>query len=510
MTRRDSGTSWPDIAAQEAGDPLVVELCTGPVRGADTGTAHTFTGIPYAAPPVGPLRWRDPQPVAPWDDVVEATTPGSLCPQLGPFGEGASEDCLFLNVTAPRERTGALPVLVWLHGGGYTVDGGSLYDAQRLAAQGDVIVVTVNYRLGIFGYFGHPGLPGSGNFGLADQLASLRWVRRNAAAFGGDPGNVTLFGQSAGAMSASALLTSPAAAGLFHKVILQSGPGLLHWGEGVMFPNSPAHTPYASRATVDATGVRVAAALGCRGSDAVELLRHIPVSDLLEHTGEFANHLAYGTPLLPRDPAEALRRREFHRVPVISGGTRDEMRPFIGGASLLEPITGARYPELLRHSFGDDADRVATRYPLEDYESAAMAWATVTTDASWARDTAAANRLLARHCPVYAYEFADRTAPNVNGMEIAGLPMGAAHASELPYLFDLLGHDLLTPQQHQLGDTMIAHWTTFARTGDPNGPGNPDWPRFDHTGRVLQFAPGAVHPVDHRARHQCDFWDRLR
>lgn len=496
-----------------AADDPVVRLDSGLIRGVDTGKARTFNGIRYAAPPVGQRRWTYPQPVQPWEGIADATEHGNLCPQQGAFADRSAEDCLFLDVTTPRGHSGEpLPVMVWLHGGGYTSDGGGLYDAQRMASQGNVVVVTVNYRLGIFGYFGHSGLPGSGNFGLADQLAALRWVQRNGHAFGGDTGNVTLFGQSAGAMSACGLLTSPVAAGLFHKAILQSGSCLLDWPNGVLFPSAPPQTPYASRATVEQTGARVAGQLGCRDEDVVGCLRRKPVNELVEHTTTFANHLAYGTPLLPFAPAEAVRRGFFHRVPVISGGTRDEMRSFVGGAAMLDPITEKRYRELLRNSFGDDADAVSARYPRQDYASPAMAWATITTDVSWACNTRRGNRLLARHVPVYAYEFADRSAPNVNGIEVPGLPMGAAHASELPYLFELLGMDLLTPKQRELADVMVRYWTTFAHSGDPNGGNDPVWPRFDGDGdgAVQQFAPDAVRPIDVAARHRCDFWDGLR
>lgn len=236
-------------------------------------------------------------------------------------------------------------------------------------------------------------------------------------------------------------------------------------------------------------------------------MRGKPVSELVAHTTEFADHLAFHTPLLPLDPATAMRLGLFHRVPVIAGGTRDEMRSFVGGVALQDPITEERYRELLRNSFGDSADEVAARYPLERYRSPAMAWAAITTDVSWACDTLTGNQLMARHVPVYAYEFADRTAPNVNGIEVPGLPMGAAHASDLPYLFDLGGQDFLTPKQHELAATMVDYWTTFAHTDDPNGAGSPAWPRFHHNGPVQQFAPDAVRPTDYRARHHCAFWE---
>lgn len=492
-------------------DSVLVRLDSGLIRGADTGAARTFTGIPYAAPPVGPLRWKLPQPVRPWKGVVDATRPGNLCPQQGTFAGLSAEDCLFVNVTTPRGHTGGrLPVMVWLHGGGYTRDGGGVYDAQRIASQGNVIVVTVNYRLGVFGYFAVPGLPGSGNFGLADQIAALQWTQRNATAFGGDPGNITMFGQSAGAMSACALLTSPAAAGLFHKAIMQSGSCTLHWPQGVMFPTSPAHTPYSSLAAVQDTGARLAEQLGCTGPDVIGCLRRKPVDELVEHTQDFANHLAYHTPLLPLNPALALRLGLFHRVPVICGGTRDEMRSVIGGVTLRDPITEDRYCQLLGNSFGDQAYEVAARYPLADYLSPAMTWAAITTDASWACDTLTGNRLMARHTPVYAYEFADRTAPNVNGIEVPGLPMGAAHASDLPYLFDLVGQNLLNPQQQRLADTMVDYWTTFAHSGDPNGANTPSWPRFNGDGPVQRLDENGVRPAPYHAEHQCGFWQRWR
>lgn len=487
--------------------PLEVVLDSGCIRGTRTKTARQFRGVRYAAAPVGGRRWRMPQPVEPWAGIADAALPGPVCPQRGPLAAYADEDCLFVNVTTPRRLSGEpLPVMVWLHGGGFTTGAGDAYDAQRLAHRGNAVVITVNYRLGVFGYFGYPGVAGSGNFGLADQLAALLWTQRNAAAFGGDPDNVTVFGQSAGAMSIGALLTSPAATGLFHKAIMQSGAPTLYWPRGVMFPSSPEHTPYMALSDVEKSGTRLAEQLGCSGTDTMERLREVSTEELVAHTDEFANHLAHDTPLLPRHPADAVRRGDVHRVPVISGITRDEMRPFIGGASLLNPITAERFTTLLTRSFGDDAPLVAGEYPLAQHSSAAMAWATIATDVSWAHDVQTTNELLARHAHVYAYEFADRSAPNVNGLEIPDLPMGAAHASDLPYLFDLGGAKILAPEQEELADTMIELWTSFALTGTPAHKGHPSWTPFNESMTVLRLDKHGIHPAPFRSEHHYDFW----
>ncbi|MFI7454089.1 carboxylesterase/lipase family protein [Nonomuraea sp. NPDC049714] len=508
-------STGPPVPTPATGAP-VVRLQSGLVRGTDAGAVRTFLGVRYAEPPVGRLRWAPPKAARPWHGVADGTRPGTACPQAPTPGlPPTAEDCLSVNVTLPRDTGGKrLPVMVWFHGGGFTSGAAGLYDAQRLATQGDVIVVTANYRLGVLGYFGHQGLAGSGTYGLADQIAALRWTRRNAAALGGDPRNVTVFGQSAGGMSTCALLTSPASAGLFDKAIVSSGSCLLDWPDGGLFPSSPAHAPYSSLATTRKDGAALAARLRCGKGSAertLDCLRDLPVAELLPHTGAFSDHLTYGTPLLPADPARALREGRFHRVPVISGGTRDEMRAFIGGAAMAgQKFTAERYPELLRKSFGAKADAVRARYPLSAYDSPAMAWAAVITDRSWACPTLTADRLLARHTDVYAYEFGDRDAPNINGIDVPGLPPGAAHASDLPSVFDLGGANLLaTPPQQRLGARMVDYWTTFARTGDPNSPDSPRWPRFTRQGPVLGLVPDAVRPVDYAADHQCSFWNTL-
>lgn len=492
-------------------EPLTVRIDTGRVRGRRTRWARVFEGIRYAQSPVDELRWHLPKPAVAWSGTVDATRPGPLCPQPGQPPELTDEDCLFVNVTTPLPHAHELrPVMVWLHGGGFTTGGGHLYDSQRLAKQGDVVVVTVNYRLGVFGYFGHDGLAGSGNFGFADQLEALSWVQRNAAAFGGDPSNVTVFGQSAGAMSIGALLATPSAAGLFHKAILQSGSPMLHWGRGVMFPRSPEHTPYLPVSQVAQRGAGLAKTLGAEGADAVAALRAMSADVLVEHTATFANCLAYETELLPQHPADAIRHGGVLRVPMISGITRDESRAFIAGAHTVNPITRARLPELLVNSFGDNAPRVADRYESAD-DAAVMTWSTITTDASWAFAVHGEHELLSERAPVFAYEFADRTAPTMADDDgVPGLPLGATHATDLPYIFDLGGIDMLTPKQRMLSDLMIDYWTSFARRGVPQSQRGPGWQSFGGGQNVLGFDDRVVGSIDFRRRHNVDFWASLR
>lgn len=233
-------TAAPAATAERPPDTVVTQ--SGPVRGT-VGDVRTFAGIPYAAPPVGDLRWAAPEPAARWRAPRDATKPGSACPQTASSVADVSsddEDCLTLNVTTPASAGRERPVMVWLHGGSGTNGAGSVFDPHRLVAANDVVVVTVNYRLGIFGNFGLPGLEGSGSFGLQDQQAALRWVRANAAAFGGDPANVTLFGESYGALSTTAQLVSPGGQGLFDKAILQSDLSLHDYPAGTISPGSPA------------------------------------------------------------------------------------------------------------------------------------------------------------------------------------------------------------------------------------------------------------------------------
>ncbi|MCO5997613.1 carboxylesterase/lipase family protein [Actinoallomurus rhizosphaericola] len=520
-------TAAPALATPtDAADGRLVRTASGPVLGSVGAEVREFDGIPYAAPPVGPLRWTAPRPVTPWSQPRNATKPGPVCAQLPynkPVGSAVSEDCLTLNVTTPRGASAARPVMVFLHGGDLTSGSGSQFEPRRMAAQGDVVVVTVNYRLGIFGFFGHAGLPGSGTFGLQDQQAALRWIRRNAAAFGGDARNVTLFGQSAGAISTCGQLTSPAAKGLYDKVIIQSAscgsytPTLM---PGRQAPATTATDKWRPLAAVDAQGGALARDLGCADeATAIACLRGLPTDRLLPHTEEFSSG-AYGTPTLPVDPETAIRTGRFAHVPTVIGHTRDEGRmvtaalvnPAIGGA----PMTEQRYVRLTDQAYGTRAAEVRRHYPPSAYAAAgeqwapALAWAAIETDRTTVCPVLRDADALARRTPVHAYEFADPNAPTWTAFP-EGFPAGASHISDLTYLFDVNRPDgtpvTLDSAQRGLAGTMIGYWTAFARAGAPAADGAPAWKAYaPGDGPVQTLAPARIGTVDDATEHQCAFW----
>ncbi|WP_032376274.1 carboxylesterase/lipase family protein [Rhodococcoides fascians] len=510
-----AGCASTSVESDDA--PLDVGTTTATVHGLATESTRQFLGIRYAEPPVGDLRWSPTQPLPESNADVDATAPGSQCPQaagLPGVTSSSGEDCLFLNVTTPLKRSNdPLPVMVWWHGGGFTTGSGSAYDPQRMASEGNVIVVTVNYRLGMLGYFGLPGLAGSGNFGLADQIESLRWVNDNAAAFGGDPSSITVFGQSAGGMSSCALLTSPAAEGLVDKAAIMSGSCALDFPADAVFPGVPPQRPFIPLAVNEAVGSDVAQQLGCTGADALACLRALPVDALVAKGENFGFDVAFGTELLPEDPRTVVESGGALPIPVLSGGTAAEQRSFVGGAVLADPtsITADTYPKLLFDAFGSNAARVADLYPMQNYSSAALAWAAATTDAGWSCPTYRNNRALGTNASVYSYEFADTDTVDVNGVGASGVSQDAAHATDMPYLFDLGGENLLkTPAQQDLAHTMIEYFTSFAHTGTPTADGAPSWPRTTDTATpVLQFVSDDIAVIDADAEHHCDFWNAL-
>jgi para-nitrobenzyl esterase len=498
----------PASAEPAARDEALVRTYHGPVRGTVHDDFRLFQGIPFAAPPVGDLRFRPPRPATPWRDPLDATAPRPTCAQLPTaYGTPASftEDCLYLNVTTPRQSRHRLPVMVWIHGGGYTNGSGAFYDASKLAVEGDVVVVTINYRLGPFGFLAlpalsaeHPGIQ-SGNTGIEDQQAALRWVRRNAAAFGGDPDNVTIFGESAGAGSVCAQLASPTATGLFHRAIGQS---------------YSCAAPIATGSGAEGTGAAFAAGFGCTDpAGAATCLRGKPVEALLR-AWPGGGPVAGGREL-PLQPVDALRQDRFHHVPLMWGNNLDEMRLFVSLRfdAVGSPVTPAQYEQIIRATYGAAADQVLARYPLANYPSPTTALSTVQTDAGTPLSTCshltsyrlASARPLA--VPVHAYQFVDRTAPPL--VDVPGFDEGAEHAAELNFLFpNLFGRPLTTAQQ-VLSTTMVGYWTNFARTGNPNGHGTPAWHRFRTSGDVQALGLDAVHPFDPAIPSNCDFWAAL-
>jgi para-nitrobenzyl esterase len=496
----------------------VVSTDAGAVRGTLTADARLFQGIPYAAPPVGQLRWASPQRAASWRGIRDATKPGNRCAQAEGLIDPASttEDCLYLNVATPRDSGGRkLPVMVWIHGNGYISGAGSLYDAQRLANSGQVIVVSPNYRLGIFGFLAHPALDHgqarqlSGNFGLEDQQAAMQWVKRNAAAFGGDPGNVTIFGESAGGTSVCSHLAAPGSAGLFQKAILQSGQCTgRKWS-----PGPPTWFPL-PRSEREQHGLDVAAKAGCSNpGTAAACLRDLSPAELNKWSDDgVGSGPTVGGGLLPLSPDRAFATGRFNHVPIIQGTTRDEHRLF---TAAIETATGqvttpASYRDEVHTLFDQqDAERILARYPVEQFHSAGEALSAVVTDWAWGCTVLDRDRALAVQTPLYAYEFADETAPWFTTLPKPNFPTGAFHGAELQYLFNdeqLPGPS--TPAQKQLAATMMGYWTQFAHTGNPNGSGLPEWLPFQNKAHVQSLA-AKITSADLAQEHQCAFWNSI-
>ncbi|MCE7005799.1 carboxylesterase family protein [Kibdelosporangium philippinense] len=471
----------------------------GPVQGAMTGEVRSFQGIPFAKPPVGALRWRAPQPAARWREPLDATKPREFCAQLPGFGpsESVNEDCLYLNVTTPRRVNRPLPVIVWYHGGGFTSGAATQYDPVKLVTQGNVIVVTVAYRLGPLGYLATPGLTAeagnqSGNYGFQDQLAGLRWVQRNAAAFGGNPGNVTISGESAGAASVCDVIVSPLAKGLFQKAIGQSFSCV-----------EETTTPQQAYAA----GAQLSSTVGCAD---VACLRGKPVKDLL--TAWPGGAPVVGGRELPLQPPDAIRQGKYHRVPLLWGSNLDEMRLFVGltydGAG--KPVTVAQYEQVTRDTFGPAADKVLARYPVGNYASPSIALATWQTDVPGHLSTCGhinTYNLFKTGAPVYAYQFTDRTAPSI--VDWPNFDEGATHAFELNYLWNRLFGQPFTPAQEALSKNMVRYWTTFAHTGNPNGYGVPGWQRYKSEGDVQELGLARIAPKNPALESNCEFWAGL-
>jgi len=524
----------PRPSAPPLGELVSVEQ--GELLGTTDGSVLRYRGIPYAAAPVGERRWRPPQPPPGWSGTRPATEPGARCPQLAappgtPHATAGSdtEDCLTLDVTVPvgTRADARLPVLVWIHGGGFNAGAGSDVDARRLAEAGPLVVVTINYRLGIFGFFGLPGLQGSGAFGLLDQQAALRWVQHNITAFGGDPGSVTLAGESAGADSVCSQLTSPGAVGLFHRVIMQSGGCSTANIVDVVRPGTgPAGDTWKTLPLLQAAGADAAAGFGCPDPEpepeleapydtaaVLECLRGLPAAQLVGGAGYYWSP-ATGTPTLPRRPSDVAVDGDVRLgIPVLAGTTRDEgtlfTAMFYDRAGI--PLTDSGFRALLSAAAGPRAAEAGGAYRSIG-RSADRAWSDVITDRAYACPGLASYRWLADVGPVFAYEFADPAAPSPFVALPPDLAGGATHGSEMPYLFDLVpGRPALTAEQQALSAELVDRWARFAATGNPNGGAGTAWPEWQGDGQILTITgPGAgtaPRPAaDFAADHHCALW----
>lgn len=496
----------------------VLRIDSGPLRGIDDGRMLSYLGIPYAAPPVGALRWAPPQPPQPWSETFDADRPGSACVQnadLGAFATpGGREDCLYLNVYAPRAaaHTGKpLPVFVWIHGGSLWVGKGDDYNPSKLALDGKTIVVTINYRLGMFGFFAHPRIDAEGhpfaNYGQMDQSFALDWVQKNIAAFGGDPNNVTIAGESSGGTSVLAQAISPWSSGKFQHAIAMSGAALV-----IRYPNFGAAWPLD---VAQRRGSDFAAAVGCR-NQSPECLRKLTAGQILAAQKPYMiNQTIIDGNFMPERPGDAMQAGRFNKITLVNGITRDEGTFFVGFPEneTGQPMTRETYPAALAGFFGQAlAPRVREQYPTKMYNSPSEAYAAAVTDYMFACPALKVNQWASAATAVYAYEFADRTAPSY--LKPTTFPLGAAHTYELPYLFPgfkggKLGLPVtLNALQEKLSAEMVRYWTTLASADQWK-----NWPKYDVASQNvlrLMLPRSEVLAAGRFARdHHCQFWDEI-
>jgi para-nitrobenzyl esterase len=495
---------------------------SGLVIGSTTGGVNQFLGIPYAAPPLGALRWRPPKRYGFFPGfALQATQFGSACTQPGGIG---SENCLFLNVFRSEAEWGegerrGLPVMVWIHGGGLIDGSSTAYNPELLVKKG-VIVVTINYRLGYLGFFAQSAIDAeghlNGNYGLMDQQFALKWVRKNIAGFGGDPDRVTIFGESAGGQSVYAQLASPLASGMFRGAIAESGS----YAE---FQNYFSNVVTLAQGETTGSqsvpsGAAIADSVGCT-SQTASCLRAVPASTMIAQE-PFPLYPFVDGRLLTQTISAAFASGEFNQVPVISGTNHDEYRLFVAtGFDLVgKPIlTSAEYDTATTALWGPAlGPPVLASYPFASYPFGGEALGASGTDGVFSCPARNADQSLSRFVPTYTYEFNDENAPPAQAL-FGGLltfPLGAYHSAELPYLFpgvDVFGLPVtLSSQQMQLSDAMVSYWTKFAKTGDPNSFEEPFWSPYSASSDEFQslIPPTPVVESNFNTGHRCSaFWD---
>ncbi len=484
-----------------------IRIDTGPISGVTEGSVTAFKGIPYAAPPVGDLRWREPQPAADWKGVRPADRFSAGCYQTksGAFGPwsaefiaknamegGSSEDCLYLNVWTAAAKSGEKrPVIVWIHGGGFTSGSGDVpvYDGEGLAAKG-VVMVTINYRLGIFGFLAHPDLTresargASGNYALLDMIAALRWVHRNIAACGGDPANVTIAGQSAGAFAVNYLMASPLAKGLFQRAIAESGAAMT-----------------GAKSLKDAA-VAAAKFADARGAKTIAELRAMPADELLKNAGGYRPGPVVDGYVVPAEVRAIFEQGRQNDVPLLTGWNADD------GVSFGPAPKADAFRAQAKRNYGDLSDDFLKAYPGATDEEAAKSQHALNRDQMFASQGRTWVRLQAKtgKSKIFVYFF-DRTAPGTDAQR----KYGAFHSGEIAYALHALPEwdRPWTDADRKLEDEMSSYWVNFARTGDPNGRGLPGWPAFTaNDERALRLGE-TIEAIPIPNKPGLDFFDEL-
>ena len=483
----DSGSK--SVVAVAPALKTTVEVTGGTIEGIEQDGIFIYRGVPFAAPPVDELRWKSPQPVVPWDGVKKADkfAPGPM--QDTAFGaalggpQEISEDCLYLNVWSGAKNTEEKrPVMVWIYGGGFGIGMTSspAYDGINLARKG-VVLVSVTYRVGPMGFLAHPELSaesghGSGAYGIQDQIAGLKWVKENIGKFGGDPSNVTIFGESAGGISVSMLTASPMAAGLFHRAISESGGSMA-----------------SLRMTLkqaEENGVKYLRELG---AVTIEEARCLTAEEIQKNTKGMGNFwpVADGITIVDNQ-YEVFESGTFNDTPVLAGTNSNE-----GGLFVAQPVDIEGFKKMVAAQYASAADEILKAYPHSTDEEATQSAKDLMRDSIFGWSTWAWAGLQARNGKnnAYVYYFDHR---------IAGIPGGANHAAEIPYVFGNLeskgpmGGRPVTPEDRELHELVSAYWINFAKNGDPNGEGLPEWPAFNEKGNMVMYIDGdigaKVHP----------------
>ncbi len=493
--------------------PDAVQIDSGPISGKVEGGVFVFSGIPYAAPPVGELRWKPPQAIPPWTQTKNFTLFGPACPQPKQNNSSKfSEDCLYLNVwtpaTTPDER---LPVMVWIHGGAFNFGSASQpeYDGKNLARKG-VVVVTINYRLGPLGFFVHPLLSKesdkntSGNYGLLDQIAALKWVQKNIAAFGGSPDRVTIFGQSAGSRSVTLLMISPLSAGLFHRAIAESGGPII--GSEYLSPSFNGNM-----ANVSKMGQKLTSKLGCdKAQDVLAAMRAKSAQEIVQaadcKTSVFDDEGLFFAPVfdgwvLQNNPLAAYSGGRQQDVPVIVGSTRNEGNLYLADEA---DLSVEKYKSFLKSRFADHSGKAFEMFPAYNAKDVARAIDLILTVAANAEPARlVAQSMERKKSKAYLYQFTRR--PDT----AMASKLGVHHGVELAYVFGNMNKsDGYNETDMRLSSQMMDYWVNFAKTGNPNGQGLADWPAYKSKSDLnLEFSD-RIHANTHLFKKECDFISR--